>query len=206
MIRVWGWTGSGNVQKVMWALGELGLEHERIDAGGRYRGLDTEEYGRLNPNRRIPALQDGRVVLWESNVIVRYLAARYGEGSLWPADPGVRGVADEWMDWQQTTLGPETRVVFWGFVRTPPERRDRAAIDAAIARLSELWRLVDRHLASRSFVAGDEFTIGDIPLGVHCYRYHALEIERPRLDHVEAWYARLTAREAFRAHVMLPLS
>ena len=110
------------------------------------------------------------------------------------------------MDWQQTTLGPEMRVVFWGLVRTPPERRDRAAIDAAVARLEEIWTRLDGHLANRSFVAGDDFTLGDIPVGVLCYRYHALGVERPRLEHLEAWYARLTAREAFRVHVMIPLS
>src|SRR5262245_34169260 len=120
MLRIWGRTSSSNVQKAMWAVGELALAHERIDAGGDFGRLDTDEYARLNPNRRIPTLEDGRVVLWESNVIVRYLAAQYGAGGLWPTDPAVRGVADQWMDWQQTTLGPEMRTVFWGLVRTPP--------------------------------------------------------------------------------------
>lgn len=206
MITLWGRTNSGNVQKAMWALAELGLEHERIDAGGDYGGLDTVAYGALNPNRRVPTLRDGTVVLWESNVIVRYLAARYGAGGLWPTDAGVRGVADQWMDWQQTTLGPEMRIVFWGLVRTSPERRDRAAIDAAIDRLAELWGRLDGRLADRPFVAGDEFTMGDIPVGVMCYRYHALDVKRPRLDHLEAWYARVMERPAFRAHVMTPLS
>jgi len=206
MVKIWGRTNSGNVQKVMWAVGELGIGHQRIDAGGTFGGLDTDRYGALNPNRRVPTLEDGRVVLWESNVIVRYLAARYGAGGLWPTDPCVRGGADQWMDWQQTTLGPEMRIVFWGLVRTPAERRDRRAIDAALAQLRELWARLDAHLASRAFVAGDALTIGDIPIGVMCHRYYALDIERPRLDHLAAWYARLTARPAFRADVMLPLS
>jgi len=206
MVKVWGRTNSGNVQKVMWAVGELGLEHQRIDAGGTFGGLDTDAYGTLNPNRHVPTLEDGRIVLWESNVIVRYLAAKYGAGGLWPTDPGVRGVADQGMDWQQTTLGPEMRIVFWGLVRTPAERRDQRAIDAALAQLRELWARLEAHLASRAFVAGDTLTIGDIPIGVMCYRYYALDIERPRLDHLGAWYARLTARPAFRAHVMQPLS
>ena len=84
MLRVWGRNASINVQKVMWAIGELGLEHERIDAGGAFGHLDTEAYGTLNPNRRIPTLQDGSLVLWESNVVVRYLASKYGAGGLWP--------------------------------------------------------------------------------------------------------------------------
>jgi RimJ/RimL family protein N-acetyltransferase len=97
MLRVWGRISSSNVQKVMWAIGELGLAHERIDAGREYGGLDTPEYGALNPNRRIPTLRDGDVVLWESNVIVGYLSARYGAGRLWPLDPAARGIADQWM-------------------------------------------------------------------------------------------------------------
>ena len=206
MLRVWGRTSSGNVQKVMWAIGELGLAHERIDAGGEHGRLETEAFGRLNPNRRVPTLEDGDVVLWESNVIVRYLAAWYGRGSLWPEDPVVRGVADQWMDWQQTTLGPELRIVFWGLVRTPAAQRDQGRIEAAVASLKELWARLDGHLARRPYVAGDAFTMGDIPVGMMCYRYHALDIDRARLDHVEAWYGRLAARSAFRTHVMLPLA
>jgi glutathione S-transferase len=206
MLTVWGRTTSGNVQKVMWAVGELGLEHERIDAGTKFGRLDTPEYGKLNPNRRIPTIEDGDVVLWESNVIVRYLAARYGAGTLWPEDPAVRGVADQWMDWQQTTLQPDMRTVFWGLVRTPVEKRDGAAIDAAVRRLKELWAMLDAWLQERPFVAGRHLTMGDVPVGVHCHRYHALEIERPALRNLAAWYDRLQAREPFRRHVMqIPL-
>ena len=206
MLRIWGRTNSINVQKVMWAIAELGLSHERRDAGGAYGMLDTDAYGALNPNRRIPTLEDGSLVLWESNVIVRYLAARYGAGGLWPDDPGVRGTADQWMDWQQTTLLPDMRVVFWGLVRTPPEKRDRAKIEAAVESLKDIWRRLDAHLARRRFVAGEGLTMGDIPVGAMCHRYQALGIDRPRLEHLEAWYERLKAREAFRTHVMLPLS
>ena len=206
MLTVWGRNTSSNVQKVMWAIGELGLEHERIDAGRSYGGLDTEEYGALNPNRRIPTLQDGDVVLWESNVIVRYLAAKFGAGRLWPQDVAVRGVADQWMDWQQTTLLPDMRTVFFGLVRTSPEKRDRPAIDAAVNSLKDIWSRLDAQLKDRTFVAGDCLTMGDIPVGTMCYRYHALGIERAPLPHLEAWYDKLQARDAFRRHVMIPLS
>jgi len=206
MLRVWGRTTSSNVQKVMWAIGELRLQHERIDAGREYGGLNTDEYFALNPNRRIPTLRDGDVVVWESNVIVRYLAAKFGAGQLWPLDHGARGVADQWMDWQQTTLLPDMRTVFWGLVRTPPEERDQRKIDAAVEDLKEIWSRLDRHLSGRRFVAGDTLTMGDIPVGVMCYRYHALGIERAALGNLEAWYQRLTSRQAFREHVMIPLA
>lgn len=206
MLRIWGRNTSINVQKVMWAIGELGLEHERVDVGGAYGGLETTEYGAMNPNRCIPTLQDGSFVLWESNVTVRYLAAKFGSGGLWPHDHAVRAVADQWMDWQQTTLLPDMRTVFWGLVRTAPEKRDRARIDEAVENLKEIWARLDAHLRHRRFVAGDGLTMGDIPVGAMCYRYHALGVERKELESVDAWYERLTVRDAFRKHVMIPLS
>jgi glutathione S-transferase len=205
MLTVWGRNTSSNVQKVMWAIAELGLARERIDAGRSFGRLETKEYTALNPNRRIPTLVDGDVVLWESNVIVRYLAARYGAGGLWPDDPAVRGVADQWMDWQQTTLLPDMRTIFWGLVRTAPEKRDQRSIDAAVSSLKEIWARLDAHLDGRPFVAGDHLTMGDIPVGTLCHRYHALGVERAPLPHLEAWYQRLLARDAFRRHVMVPL-
>jgi glutathione S-transferase len=189
----------------MWAIGELGIEYERIDAGREYGVLDTAAYGVLNPNRRIPTLEDGDVRLWESNVIVRYLAARFGAGTLWPVDPGVRGVADQWMDWQQTTLLPDMRTIFWGLVRTG-EKRDPGDVGAAVQNLKEIWGRLDRHLSGRQFVAGDRLTMGDIPVGVLCHRYHALGVERAPLANLDAWYKRLESRAAFREHVMIPLA
>jgi glutathione S-transferase len=206
MLKIWGRCTSSNVQKVMWAIGELQLPCERIDAGREYGGLDTAEYFALNPNRRIPTLEDGGVVLWESNVIVRYLSATFGAGRLWPLDHAARAVADQWMDWQQTTLLPDMRTVFWGLVRTPPEERDHRRIAAAVEDLKEIWSRLDRHLSGRPFVAGDGLTMGDIPVGVLCHRYHALGVERAPLDNLEAWYERLKSRDAFRSHVMLPLA
>ncbi len=206
MLRIWGRTNSINVQKVMWAVGELGLEHERIDAGGAFGGLDTEDYGERNPNRRVPTLEDDGLVMWESNACVRYLAARYDKDGLWPEDPAARARADMWMDWQQTTLLADMVVVFWGLIRTPEDKRDHGAIDAAAKRLGGTWRLLETQLAGRRFVAGDRFTIGDIPVGATCYRYLGLPIERPSLPNLEAWYERLKQRPAFRKHVMLPIT
>jgi glutathione S-transferase len=206
MLRIWGRTNSINVQKVMWAVGELGRPHERIDVGGAFGGLDGAEYRALNANGRIPTIEDDGVVVWESNACVRYLAARYSAGSLWPEDPVTRAAADMWMDWQQTTLLTDMTTVFWGLVRTPEAERDHAAIEAAAGRLGGLWRRLDNHLAGRRYVAGDHFTMGDIPVGATCYRYHQLAIERPKLAAIEAWYGRLQERAPYRTHVMLPVT
>ena len=206
MLRIWGRTNSINVQKVMWAVGELGLAHQRIDAGGAFGGLDSDEYGLRNPNRRVPAIEDDGLVMWESNACVRYLAARYDAGGLWPEDPVARARADMWMDWQQTTLLADMTVVFWGLIRTPEDKRDHGAIDAAVKRLGGTWRVLEAQLAGRRFVGGDRLTIGDIPVGAACYRYLGLPIERPSLPNLEAWYERLKQQPAYREHVMLPLN
>jgi glutathione S-transferase len=206
MLRIWGRPNSINVQKVMWAVGELGLGHERIDAGGAFGRLDTPEYGRLNPNRRIPVVEDGAVVVWESNACVRYLAARYGAGSLWPEDPALRAGADRWMDWMLTTLHADLLVCFLQLVRTPAEQRDAGAVAAAAGRLGPIWSVLDQHLAGRPFVAGDRLTMGDIPVGCAFWRYQSLAIERPPLPSLRRWYESLQAREPYRRHVMLPVT
>jgi glutathione S-transferase len=211
MLRIWGRTSSINVQKVMWAVAELGLAHERIEAGGAFGRLDTPEYGAMNPNRLIPVLEDdddddGATRVWESNSIVRYLAARYGAGGLWPEDPARRSAADRWMDWQLTTAQPNLGPVFLGLIRTPPEQRDMAAITAAAERLGKAMQVLDGHLAHRPFVAGDGLTMGDIPVGCVYWRYVNLDIARPSLPHLDGWYARLQERPGYRQQVMLPLS
>ena len=203
MLKVWGRATSVNVQKVMWAVGEIGIAHERIDVGGRFGGLATPAYLAMNPNARIPTIEDDGVVVWESNAIIRYLAARYDDGMLWARDPGARAQADAWMDWMQTTLAPDFYGVFWAVVRTPAARQDRAAIKDLTARLTGHYALLDRQLAARPYLVGDRFSLADIAAGVTLYRYFAMEIERPPLSNLEAWYKRLQERPAFRDHVMI---
>src|SRR5215469_5110863 len=198
MLKIWGRKNSVNVQKVMWAVGELGLVHERIDAGGPFGGLDTNEFHALNPNQRIPVIDDGGTVIWESHAIVRYLAMKYGTGTLAPDDPGVRAQSDMWTDWTLADLQPAfTGGVFWNFYRTPEKQRDWQLIRRGVARSAILFQLLDRHLEGRSFIVGDSLTFGDIPAGAQLYRYFNLEIDRPPLPNVEAWYERLKAREPY---------
>lgn len=206
MLRIWGRTNSINVQKVMWTVGELGLARERIDAGGAFGGLDSAEFGRLNPNRKIPTVQDGEAVVWESNACVRYLAARYGRGTLWAEDPAERSRADRWMDWMVTTLLPDLSVVFWQLIRTPAGERDTAAVQAAAERIVPTWRILDGHLAERPFVAGGHLTIGDIPVGCAFWRYRNLPVPQPELPNLQRWFEALQTRAAYREHVMLPVT
>ncbi|MCX7961887.1 MAG: glutathione S-transferase family protein [Burkholderiales bacterium] len=204
MIKVWGRTNSVNVKKVLWCLEELRLPYERIDAGMQYGVVDTPEYRRLNPNGLVPTIEDGDFVLWESHAIVRYLAASYGKGVLWPREERARAIANQWMDWT-FTLQAALRPVFWGLVRTPPEARDPAAIEDGRRRTAQLLDILDGALADRAYLAG-VFSMAEIVLGCHVHLWMRLPIERPAHPNVRAWFARLVARPAFRKVVDLPLS
>jgi glutathione S-transferase len=201
-IEVYGRRNSLNVQKVMWALGELGLDYRRYDVGGSFGYPD--EYGALNPNPLVPALVDGEVRMWESNACVRYLARTYGQGSLWPDDPPVLARADQWMDWQATRLGPAFLPAFIQLIRMPADKRNPQAIDAGLESAAALYRVLDRQLGEHPFVAGRSLTMGDIAFGPMTYRYFEMDIERPELPSVQAWFERLGGREAFRYHAMIP--
>jgi len=207
MLKIWGRSSSINVQKVLWLATELGLEFENIPAGGRYGRLDDPEFAALTPHRRIPLLQDGDLVVWESNSILRYLAARYGAATFWDEDPAVRSQAERWMDWELSTLqGVFIGGVFAGFFRTPEPRRNWQAIRRAIANSGRLFGIVDSALVGRDYLAGDRISLADICVGAMLYRYHDLEIERPRLPNVEAWYGRLQQRPAYQAQIMTDYS
>src|SRR5215471_5330757 len=139
MLKLWGRINSINVQKVLWALEELKVPYERVDAGLQYGVVNEPFYRKMNPNGLVPTIEDDGLILWESNTIVRYLAAKHGAGTLCPTTAAARADVERWMDWQLTTLGRDMTTVFWGFVRTPPEKRDLAAIAAAGKSLNTIW-------------------------------------------------------------------
>jgi glutathione S-transferase len=208
MLKVWGRNTSSNVQKVMWAVGELKLPHERIDVGGAFGKNKEPAYLAMNPNGLVPTLEeDDGFLLWESNTIVRYLAAKHGAGQLEPADLKVRALASQWMDWQLSVVAPAIYGAFWGLIRTPPEKRDAAAIATSQGKTADAMKILDAQLAKTPFVAGDAFSMGDIPVGVMAFRFRQLVPERPPLPNLERWYAELKKRAAFRDHVeAIPLT
>lgn len=201
MLKVWGRNTSSNVQKVMWAIGELRLACERIDIGGPFGKNRDPAYLAKNPNGLVPTLEDDDFLLWESNAIVGYLAAKFGAGTLEPADPRGRARASQWMDWQLSVAGPAIFPVFWGLVRTPVEQRDPKAIEAGKAKTIDAMGILDGQLMKTAFVAGDAFSCGDIPVGIVCYRFVSLVPERPPMTGIDRWYAELCKRPAFREHV-----
>ncbi len=205
MLKVLGRRTSGNVMKPLWVLDELGMDYEQVDIGGPFGGNDEPGYLAKNPMGLVPTLVEDDFVLWESNSITRYLCSKYAMGVLCPEDARERAEAEKWMDWKLTTVIPTMTPIFWGLVRTPPEKRDEQAIAAAIEKSFDVWGILDRHLAQRPYVAGDRFTMGDIPLGPQIHRWMMLVEERPDLPNLHAWYDRLTSRPAFEKNCMIPL-
>jgi glutathione S-transferase len=206
MLRIFGRISSVNVQKVVWCARELGLPFERTDVGGAFGGTDTPAYRAMNPNGLVPVIDDDGFVLWESNAIVRYLAAAHGEGGLWPVSLETRADADRWMDWQATELGPAMRDAFIQLVRTPPGKRDQARVDASASASERLIALLDAHLARRDYVSGHAFTMGDIPLGAQVHRWFGMPLSRVPRPNVDAWYARLRARPGAQDVLTLPVT
>ena len=206
MLKIWGRRNSINVQKVMWCVHELGLAHERTDAGMAFGGNDQDWYLAMNPNGLVPTIDDDGVVLWESNTIVRYLAACHDAGGLSPEVPAARAQAEKWMDWQLGTVQPSLYPVFWGLVRAAPEHRDMATIEAAVERTGKLLGILDEQLDGRDYILGSALTVADIALGCVAHRWYAMDLAHPAHPHLRAWYARLRERPAFRENVMIPLS
>ncbi len=202
MIKIWGRKTSSNVQKVMWAVGEIGLPHERVDIGGPFGKNREPAYLAMNPNGLVPTLEeeDG-FLLWESNTIVRYLAAKHRAGVLEPADLRTRAHASKWMDWQLAVAGPAIFQCFWGLIRTPPEKRNHAAIEDSKKKTTAAMTIMDGQLAKTEYLAGDAFSYGDIPVGIIANRFRQLVPERPPLQNFERWYAAISARPAFKDHI-----
>jgi glutathione S-transferase len=206
MLKIWGRNNSVNVQKVLWCCEEMGVKYERIDAGGQFGVVNTPQYRALNPNGLVPTLEDGPFVLWESNAIVRYLTAKHSAGKMWPEDLKIRAEADKWMDWQCTTFWPAFRPLFWNLVRTPIDQRDEKAMEESRLRTAEVLGYLDAHLKHRTYLTGDELTMGDIPMGCAIWRWFGLQIERPELPHLQRWFDNLRQRPAYQNMVMLPLT
>lgn len=201
MLKLYGYAGSINVRKVLWACEELGLAFEREDWGGPGRPTAEPAYRALNPVGLVPAIDDGGVVLWESNVIVRYLCASRGRQDLLPVDPAARARIESWMDWQASDFNNSWRGAFMGLVRRNPAFRDPAAIERSATAFNAMMAIVDGRLGETgAHIAGPAFTAADIAIGLSVHRWYSTPIDRPRLTHVERYYAQLCERPGFRRY------
>ena len=206
MLKIWGRMSSINVKKVVWTAQELGLDFQRTEAGGLFGVVKTPEYMHMNPNSLVPVIEDDDYVLWESNVIVRYLSAKYASGQMYPIDLRERFDAERWMDWQQTTLNPVSRPGFWQLIRTAPEQRNPALMAESNAAVEALMFTLDMHLANRAFMVGERFTMADIPLACEVHRWFGLPQPRQGRPHIERWYESLRARQASKGVLDMALS
>ena len=208
MLKIYGRKSSSNVQKVLWCCGEIGLAYERIDMGRQFGGNREPPYLALNPNGLVPTIvEDDGFSVWESNAIIRYLAKRYGAPGFYPEDARRAAIGEQWMDWQLNSLNDAFTPMFHGLVREAPERRNAESIEKSRANTQRHLAMLDRHLQGSRFVAGDAFTVADIPVGIYAYRWHTFEgIARDSLPALERWYGELQQRAPYRTHVMVGLA
>jgi len=191
---------------LLWCCAELGIEYERVDLGGPFGGNQDPEYLAMNPNGLVPTVKDGDLILWESNTICRYLCATRNGESLYPKEPGPRANVERWMDWQLSSIGPPMGTLLFGLIRTRPEERDHAVIEAARRKALAAWTIVDEALEDRPYLAGGGLTLAEITLGTLVYRWHAFSIERPLLKNLRAWYERMREHPPFQRHIEIPIT
>lgn len=204
MLQVYGRATSSNVQTVMWLVAELGLDHKRHDVGGAYGGTQTPDYLAMNPMGRVPVIEDGSVTLFESQAILRYLAARHRAEALWPADPVARAPVDQWMEWAKVNFYPAlTYKVFWQLIRTTAKERNHARVAEGVDELKILMQIAEQQLAKHGWLACDRMTLADIAFGTHLFRYFTVPFDRADLPALAAYYEKLCARPAYAAHAMV---
>ncbi len=208
MLTIWGRENSTNVKKVLWCAAELDLAFNLIQAGGQYGKIKEPLFLSLNPNGLVPCMQDDEndLVLWESNTIVRYIAARFGQDTWLLADAATRAQSEKWMDWTLSSLAPALAPVFINLVRTPAKFRDSAAVATGIEACERLLDIAETALEKKSWFSGNDFGIGDIPMGCLAYNWFNLDIERKPRGRLQEWYDGISGRTAFKTRVMLPLS
>lgn len=209
MITLWGRLNSLNVQKVAWCLDELGVRHQRIEAGREHGVVGTPEYRAMNPNALVPTIKDGDLVLWESNAIVRYLCAKYsekGDKGFWPADPAMRASGDRWMDWQQTSFNKAISAAFMNLIRTPADRRDMAAVEASRIATEKQVAILDQALAKSEWIGGEAFGMAEFAIGPQAHRWLHLPLAREARPNLERWYAAFMRRPAAQRYLTLPLT
>jgi glutathione S-transferase len=196
-IKIWGRKTSSNVQKVLWILDELDLDYEHIGADAQFGQASTPEYRAMNPNGLVPVMQHGDLMVWESHAIMRYLAATFGEGTLWQTSPAARAPINQWEIWAVTSLIPAISKVFYAIVRAAPSKRDPKLIGETVAAASSALKILDDQLAKSKYVAGDAFSLADIPCASLMFRWETMEIDRPNLPNVARWMELIKQRPGY---------
>ncbi|UXZ55343.1 glutathione S-transferase family protein [Halomonas sp. 7T] len=208
MITLWGRNNSTNVKKVLWVLEMLELPYQQIPAGREHGVNTTPEYLAMNPNGLVPLLKDDATqsVFWESNAIIRYLAAQYGQHALWIDNPAQRAQMEKWMDWSTSALTPPHRKFLLGYIRTPAEQRDMARLAPVITTCETLFEQMDNALAEQRWFSGDTFGLGDIALAPFVYNLRNSGLTWQPRPHLERWAGQLAELPSYRKVDMIPVS
>jgi glutathione S-transferase len=198
MLQILGKATSINVRKVLWTCANLDLPFEREDWGSGFRSTETAEFLTLNPNAMVPVIKDGGFVLWESNSIIRYLASSYGGAHLYPADPQTRARIDQWIDWQASELNRAWSYAFLALVRKSPDHQDAESIKVSSANWTRHIGILNRQLESTgAFVAGQDFSLADIPIGLSLNRWFSTPFAHPDFPAVSNYFERLAAQPGY---------
>ncbi|MDE1163867.1 MAG: glutathione S-transferase [Pseudomonas sp.] len=201
MLQIFGRASSINVRKVLWACAELHIPFERQDWGNGFKATDTPEFLALNPNAMVPVIKDGDFILWESNAIIRYLANCFGGEHLYSREPRTRARIDQWTDWQASDLNRAWSYPFMSLVRHSPLHQDAEALAAGGKEWTKYMTILDSQLAKTgAYVAGADFSLADIPIGLSVNRWFETPLEHAQLPAVRAYYERLSQRAGFTTH------
>ena len=201
MLKIWGRKNAYNVQKVLWLLDELQIAYQHVDVGSIPGDIETPEFTTINPNQRIPVIFHNGTYIWESNTILRYLAANYDNNLLRNETPLERTHIDRWLDWELGTLQPDFLALFWNYFRTPEKKRDNAIVEENLRRCEKRFSLLNNHLSNQPYLAGDSFTIADVAVGTCLYRYKTMGTKTASYDFVNSWYQKLLARPAYQRNI-----
>lgn len=207
---IWGRGNSINVQKVLWTCEDLSIPFRSIDAGMEFGVNKTPEYLAINPNGLVPSIDDAGHLLWESQAVMRYLVRKSktqaNKDSLYPADPLAASMVDQWLEWNSTTVWPAMRPLFWGWVRLKENERDPIALEQNRLQMIKNFEMLNQRLKITKFVAGDYFTLADIPLALIAYRWFNIPIERTDFEHINRWYLEVCNRPGFKKYCSSPLT
>lgn len=202
-ITVWGRPEAVNVQKVLWCLEELGVDYTRIDAGGRFGGLDTPEFLGMNPWGRVPVIRHDDFTLWESNACLRYLCRTFRQGPFTGMSDHAFAQADQWVDWLATTLYyPAFRQYYLYQIKIPAAEKDPAKLAAFREEALIPLRFLNDQLGQRDFVASGQFSMADLLAGVYVDRWMRLDADAASLKNIARYFERLSVREPYKKTIL----
>jgi len=205
MLTIWGRATSTNVQKVLWLCAELGLDYRRIDAGGKFGGLDAPDYRARNPNGLIPTIDHDGFLLWESHAILRYLASADPARRFYPREARPAALVDQWMDWQVIALAWQLRTLFM-LANRPADAPPGEGAAAARQKVEASVALLDRHLQDSAHIAGETFSIADIPVAISVSRWrHLAGTDGSLPSALQAWFDKVTGRAGFAPVAAIPI-